>query len=48
MSPLAQVQLLSHISNFVLKEDGPHTLLIVYYAGHGTPGPSPGGLELSG
>lgn len=47
-TPLAQVQVLSYISDFVRREDGPHTLLIVYYAGHGTPGMSPGGLQVSG
>ena len=44
---LAQVQVVYHVSNFVFKEDGPNTLLIVYYAGHGTPGKMPGNLTLS-
>ena len=45
---LPQVQTQWHVSNFVMDEDGPQTLLIVYYAGHGTPGSVPGQLELSG
>lgn len=36
------------IIDFVLKEDGPSTLLLVYYAGHGAPGSRPGNLELRG
>ena len=44
---LAQVQVNHHIANFVHQEDGPATLLIVYYAGHGTPSNIPGRLELS-
>ena len=38
----------AHLANFVLEEDGPRTLLIVYYAGHGKPGHRPGHLELAG
>lgn len=30
-----QLQLDNHISNFLLEHDGPHSLLIVYYTGHG-------------
>lgn len=44
---LPQVQVNKHIANFVEREDGPATLLIVYYAGHGTPSGTPGRLELS-
>lgn len=44
---LPQVQLFKHIADFVALEDGPATLLIVYYAGHGTPSGIPGRLELS-
>ena len=36
------------MSNFVCEEDSPSTLLLVYYAGHGVPGPRPGILELTG
>ncbi|KAL8740280.1 MAG: hypothetical protein Q9190_006998 [Brigantiaea leucoxantha] len=45
---LAQVQINKHIADFLFDEDGDNTLLIVYYAGHGTPGQRPGRLELSG
>ena len=45
---LPQVQIGYHVSQFVYQEDGPNTLLIVYYAGHGTPGSRPGNLALSG
>ena len=45
---LPQVQANHHISQFVWDEDSPRTLLIVYYAGHGTPGRNPGQLDLSG
>ncbi|KAI9798991.1 MAG: Phosphatidylinositol-4-phosphate 5-kinase [Piccolia ochrophora] len=45
---LAQVQVNYELAQFVYKKDGPKTLLIVYYAGHGTPGRIPGRLELSG
>ncbi|KAI4175771.1 MAG: hypothetical protein LQ343_001384 [Gyalolechia ehrenbergii] len=44
---LAQVQINKTIADFVFDEDGPSTLLLVYYAGHGTPGHQPGRLELS-
>ena len=43
-----QVQMQYHVAKFVMEEDGPRTLLIVYYAGHGKPGPDPGKLELAG
>ena len=45
---LPQVQINKDIATFVWEEDSPSTLLIVYYAGHGTPGLVPGHLELSG
>lgn len=44
---LPQVQVNFYIAEFVHREDGPATLLIVYYAGHGVPTDTPGGLELS-
>ncbi|KAL8942351.1 MAG: hypothetical protein Q9216_001733 [Gyalolechia sp. 2 TL-2023] len=44
---LAQVQINKTIADFVYDEDSSSTLLLVYYAGHGTPGPQPGRLELS-
>lgn len=44
---LPQVQVNHYITNFVFYEDSPATLLIIYYAGHGSPGNTPGGLELS-
>ncbi|KAL8801501.1 MAG: hypothetical protein Q9182_004404 [Xanthomendoza sp. 2 TL-2023] len=45
---LAQVQVNKSIADFVYEEDSPSTLLIVYYAGHGTPGQRLGTLELTG
>ena len=46
------LQLKRHITKFIWKEDGPKTLLIVYYAGHGAPYPGRGsgyeGLTLTG
>ena len=45
---LAQVQVNKIIADFVYEEDGPSTLLLVYYAGHGTPGHRQGSLELTG
>ena len=45
---LAQVQIMRHLSQFVYDEDGPNTLLIVYYTGHGTPELASGNLTLSG
>ncbi|KAL8720869.1 MAG: hypothetical protein Q9225_002348 [Loekoesia sp. 1 TL-2023] len=44
---LAQVQINKTIAEFVYDEDSSSTLLLVYYAGHGTPGHQPGRLELS-
>lgn len=45
VTPQHQVNL--HVATFVAREDRPKKLLIVYYAGHGEPGNSPGHLELS-
>lgn len=45
---LPQVQVNKSMADFVFEEDGPSTLLLVYYAGHGTPGQRPGNLELTG
>ncbi|KAL8862604.1 MAG: hypothetical protein Q9178_001102 [Gyalolechia marmorata] len=45
---LPQVQVNKIIADFVYDEDGPSTLLMVYYAGHGTPGHRIGSLELTG
>lgn len=46
------LHLMRHIIDFILEEDGPRTLLIVYYAGHGVPERSRdygwGGLTLTG
>ncbi|MCJ1423610.1 hypothetical protein MMC29_001494 [Sticta canariensis] len=36
---LPQVQVTKHIGDFLYDEDGVHTLLLVYYAGHGRPKP---------
>ena len=43
-----QVRINSIVAQFVEKHDGPNTLLIVYYAGHGRPGSYYGHLELFG
>ncbi|KAL8903572.1 MAG: hypothetical protein Q9171_007359 [Xanthocarpia ochracea] len=43
-----QIKVNAKIADFVDKHDGPNTLLIVYYAGHGSPGESFGILELKG
>lgn len=43
-----QQQMIHHISDFVWFEDAPRTLLIVYYAGHGSPGQAYGQIHLSG
>ena len=43
-----QVQLNAMVANFVNAFDGPNTLLIVYYAGHGKPGNYYGSLEIFG
>ena len=43
-----QVQLNSIVAAFVGANDGPNTLLIVYYAGHGKPGKIHGDLEIFG
>ena len=41
-----QVQVNAKVAAFVAAHDGPHTLLIVYYAGHGRPGNFYGALEM--
>ena len=43
-----QVQVNCKVAEFVNDYDGPNNLLIVYYAGHGKPGPLFGDLELFG
>ena len=43
-----QIRLNAIVANFVNEHDGPNTLLIVYYAGHGRPGGKYGNLELFG
>ena len=43
-----QVQVNLIVANFIGAHDGPNTLLIVYYAGHGRPGDRYGHLELHG
>ena len=43
-----QVRLNAKVASFVDEHDGPNTLLIVYYAGHGKRGLFEGQLELHG
>ncbi|KAI4119499.1 MAG: hypothetical protein LQ338_007264 [Usnochroma carphineum] len=43
-----QVQVNGRVARFVEDHDGPNTLLIVYYAGHGKPGDNFGDMELYG
>lgn len=43
-----QIRVNAIVANFVNEHDGPNTLLIVYYAGHGRPGGKYGNLELFG
>ncbi|KAL8992322.1 MAG: hypothetical protein Q9169_007189 [Polycauliona sp. 2 TL-2023] len=43
-----QVQLNARVARFVCEYDGPKTLFIVYYAGHGMPGEALGDLQLAG
>ncbi len=43
-----QVRVNAIVANFVGEHDGPNTLFIVYYAGHGRPGGEYGDLELFG
>lgn len=43
-----QVQINAKVAAFVSAHDGPNTLFIVYYAGHGRPGTYYGSLELFG
>ncbi|KAE8446889.1 hypothetical protein EG329_011520 [Mollisiaceae sp. DMI_Dod_QoI] len=44
----AQAQINYILAQFVLENDGPSTLFIVYYAGHGRPEELRGGLKLAG
>lgn len=44
----SQLQVNSIVASYVGAHDGPRTLLIVYYAGHGRPGSLYGSLELFG
>jgi hypothetical protein len=43
-----QVQINKHLADFVYDEDEEDTLLIIYYAGHGTPDSVTGRLLLAG
>ena len=43
-----QIRVNAKVAAFVDDHDGPNTLLIVYYAGHGRPGQKYGHLELFG
>ena len=43
-----QVQINKKVADFVGDHDGPNTLFIVYYAGHGKPGKIHGDLEMFG
>ena len=43
-----QVRVNAIVATFVAQHNGPNTLLIVYYAGHGKPGSEFGSLELFG
>lgn len=43
-----QVELNAKVASFVNSHDGPNTLFIVYYAGHGRPGTVHGDLEMFG
>ena len=43
-----QIHVNAKVAHFVNTHDGPNTLLIVYYAGHGRPGSYFGALELFG
>ncbi|KAF7503041.1 hypothetical protein GJ744_004679 [Endocarpon pusillum] len=44
---MAQLQINMHLANFLYQEDDENTLLIIYYAGHGTPDQSTGRLLLA-
>ncbi len=44
----AQAQVNYFLAKFVHDHDGANTLFIVYYAGHGRPEESQGGLRLAG
>jgi hypothetical protein len=43
-----QVLINYEVASFVKQQDAEDTLLILYYAGHGTPGRTPGQLKLFG
>ena len=43
-----QVQVNFEVAKFVHDNDQQDSLFIVYYAGHGSPGKSPGELKMSG
>lgn len=43
-----QVQVNAKVATFVAEHDGPNSLLVVYYAGHGKPGEYFGHLEFFG
>ena len=43
-----QAEVNYQVAKFAREKDGELTLLIVYYAGHGSPGKSPGQLKLTG
>ena len=47
-SKKAQTQVNKIVASWVDENDAPNTLLIVYFAGHGRPGITPGSLELAG
>ena len=45
---LPRHQIQKHVADFVYEHDKPKALLIVYFAGHGTPGENSGELKLHG
>jgi hypothetical protein len=47
LNVLPQIQASQAVANFVAHNDQEDTLLIVYYAGYGSPGKAPGGLNMS-
>ena len=47
-APVVQHQLNASIANFVMANDGPNNLLIVYYAGHAEPGEDHGSIQMFG
>lgn len=44
---LMQVQIMKGLADFIFEQDGPYTLLIVYYAGHAIRGDVREGSELT-